>query len=544
MKGITMRISFYLIVLILPLSLIAAPNFPFPHNTEYPFGIKPSIINNDRIQAAFKDFIDRFYEESSDKTKARIKWDNASQTVSEGIGYGMLIMVYMDNATNNTQEKFDRLWKYYNSFLDANGLMNWKIDGFNSAAGLNSATDAEMDVAAALVQAYKQWGDQKYLDDAKALVDKIWNKEVNTNGYLKPGDNWDQKKNPSYFSTAALESFKHAGSQDWSKVVTNSYALIKKVQNSTSGLIPDWCQENGGSTGDTYKYDAARTPWRMAWGYVWYGHSDAKEICSKIASWIMTSTKGNASSVGDGYNLDGSQSSKFLNSTFLGAFACAGMVDTSHRTWLDNAYKVQDSLISVKETYFSTSLKVVYLLLLSGNMPDLWNPPAPKKYTLNVQALPNEGGTITVTPSGKEFSKGDTVTLKATASNKFVFAKWNGDTTSTSSTLKVIISKDMTINALFDKVGINAKKAGYTPQLFLLSSIDPNNRITFSIPVSGTISLGIYSAKGVLVTQLINGHYNSGIHSITMKNTLGNGVYWARLKSSSGNISEKMVITR
>ena len=125
-----------------------------------------------------------------------------------GMGVVMLITVYMDNATNNTREKFDRLWKYYNSFLNSNGLMHWKIDGFSGIAGQNAATDAEMDVAAALLQAHKQWGDQKYLDDARAIIEKIWNHEVNANGYLKPGDTWDSKKNPSYFSTAALESFK------------------------------------------------------------------------------------------------------------------------------------------------------------------------------------------------------------------------------------------------------------------------------------------------------------------------------------------------
>jgi endo-1,4-beta-D-glucanase Y len=64
-------------------------------------------------------------------------------------------MVYMDNATNNTQAKFDKLWKYYNSFLDAKGLMNWKINGFTSANQMNAATDAELDVAIGLLEAYK-----------------------------------------------------------------------------------------------------------------------------------------------------------------------------------------------------------------------------------------------------------------------------------------------------------------------------------------------------------------------------------------------------
>ena len=382
-----MRIFICLIVLLAQIKVIAAPNFPFPQNAAYPFGIKPASINTDRIQAFYETFLKRFYEESPDKSMARIRWDTPSQTVSEGIGYGMLIMVYMDNATNNTREKFDRIWKYYNSFLNANGLMHWKINGFSSVAEMNAATDAEMDVAAALLQAHKQWRDQKYLDDAKALINKIWNKEVNFNGYLKPGDTWDSKKNPSYFSTAALESFKHAGSQDWNRVITNSYSLLKKIRNPTTGLVPDWCLENGGSTGDVYFYDAARTPWRIAWGYLWYGHDDARDFCSTIAGWIASSSGGNPATVGDRYNLDGTKTSSLLTSPFLGAFACAGMVDEVHQGWLDKAYRVQDSLIDVEENYFASSLKLMYLLLLSGSMPDLWNPQV--RVTHNEAALPD-----------------------------------------------------------------------------------------------------------------------------------------------------------
>ena len=44
-------------------------------------------------------------------------------TVSEGIGYGMLIAVYMGD-----QMLFDNLWKYEQLHLDSNGLMNWSVD--------------------------------------------------------------------------------------------------------------------------------------------------------------------------------------------------------------------------------------------------------------------------------------------------------------------------------------------------------------------------------------------------------------------------------
>jgi len=543
-----MRGIICLIVLTLRFSVYTAPNFPFPHNVDYAYGIKPSSINIDRIQSTYEEYITRFYEESPDKSMARIRWDTPAQTVSEGIGYGMLFMVYMDNAVNNTQEKFDRLWKYYNSFLNSNGLMNWKIEGFNNVVGMNAATDAEMDVAAALLQAYKQWNDQKYLNDARSLIDKIWNKEVNANGYLKPGDTWDSKKNPSYFSTAALESFKHAGSQDWDKVIANSYALIKKVRNPTSGLVPDWCQENGGSTGDVYYYDAARTPWRMAWGYLWYGHDDAKEICSTIAGWIASSTGGNASSVGDRYELDGTKTSSELTSTFLGGFACAGMVDAAHQEWLDNAYEVQESMVDVEEKYFGSSLKLMHLLLLSGNMPDLWNYPAPAKFSVTAAAEPAEAGTITIAPDETEFSRGDTVTLRVAANDGFTFARWSGDTGSTDSVLTVVVTKDISIKAVFDRVALinNALITGTGESgLFMASSLKNGVGLRYSIPRAGMVSIDIHSLQGKCIFRLVHGYVSGGTHTVDIpESLLGNGRYIFTLRTGSGVLSRGVTINR
>ena len=337
----------------------------------------PTTVDNTKVQKAFEDLM-KLYEENGDL--ARIKWDTESMTVSEGIGYGMMILVYMDNAANNTKDKFDKLSAYYKKFSDPKGLMNWKINGFSGPTmdGKNSATDADLDIALGLIEAYKQWGDEKYLTDAKSIIDKISKNDVTAAGYLNPGDTWGTsplKYNPSYFSTAALQVFKQASTFDWDKVINNSYALIKKCQNSATGLVQDWCTLDGGiSAGDKdqYSYDATRTPWRMAWAYSWFGHKEAKDICTKIASWISTKTENDASKVVDGYRRDGSEIGKTNNSTFVGPFACAGLVDRAHQGWLDNAYAQLNKLVETRDIYYQQSIKVITLLLLSGNMPDLW----------------------------------------------------------------------------------------------------------------------------------------------------------------------------
>jgi len=437
-----------IITLIVPISLYAVTNFPFPHNANYAYGIKPSSINSDVVQASYEDFLNRFYTESGNL--ARIKFDNGNYTVSEGIGYGMLVMVYMDNAKNNTRDKFDKLWAYYNKFLNERGLMHWKIRGFDGVDQQNAATDAELDVAAALMMAYKQWGDEKYLNDAKNLINKIAAHEVNENGHLKPGDAWDSKKNPSYFSTGAMELFKQASSFDWDKVITNSYNLLKKVRNANTGLVPDWCSESGNPEGDYY-YDATRTPWRMAWAYAWYGHSDAKDVASKIATWINGKTNGSAKNIVDGYTLDGGNKSQWNVAAFIGPFACAGMVDQTHQAWLDNAYNHLASFASkTDDSYYNQSLEILTLLLLSGNMPNFWATQQPQTFTLTVSTQPSAGGTVTKNPSASQYNSGATVTIEAVPNNGYRFVNWSGDISGTETQKTITMTKNMNVVANFE----------------------------------------------------------------------------------------------
>jgi endo-1,4-beta-D-glucanase Y len=437
-----------LITLIVPISLYAVTKFPFPHNANYSYGIKPSSINSDVVQASYEDFLNRFYTESGNL--ARIKFDDQNYTVSEGIGYGMLVMVYMDNAKNNTRDKFDKLWAYYNKFLNERGLMHWKIRGFDGVDQQNAATDAELDVAAALMMAYKQWGDEKYLNDAKNLINKIAAHEVNENGHLKPGDAWDSKKNPSYFSTGAMELFKQASSFDWDKVITNSYNLLKKVRNANTGLVPDWCSESGNPEGDYY-YDATRTPWRMAWAYAWYGHSDAKDVASKIATWINGKTNGSAKNIVDGYTLDGGNKSQWNVAAFIGPFACAGMVDQTHQAWLDNAYNHLASFASkTDDSYYNQSLEILTLLLLSGNMPNFWATQQPQTFTLTVSTQPSAGGTVTKNPSASQYNSGATVTIEAAPNNGYRFVNWSGDISGTETQKTITMTKNMNVVANFE----------------------------------------------------------------------------------------------
>jgi len=357
-------------------SLVFAANYPFPQN-KVAFGIATTANVSGDVQSTYQSWLSSYYEEQGDL--ARIDWDTKSQTVSEGIGYGMLIMVCMDNTQNNTRSKFDKLWRYYKKFRNNNGVMNWKIDGFNAVTGdgKNGATDAELDAATALVLAYRQWGDESYKSDAVALISAIWNTEVNANRYLKPGDAWDTKKNLSYFSTGGLELFKSVDSHDWSTVIAKSFILLKKVCNATTGLPPDWCSEDGNTLMGQFGYDAVRVPWRMAWAYSWFGQKDAGDIDAKIATWIRGATGNSPSAIKANYSLTGSAQENG-NAAFTGALSCAGMTSADNQDWVYQGLAATKN--AVTNSYYNKTLQVLYMLLLSGNFPLMTGSPTATQF--------------------------------------------------------------------------------------------------------------------------------------------------------------------
>jgi len=346
-----------------------AVNFPYPQESNYSNGaIVTTSGASSALKSKFESFFGSHYENSSDNTMGRIKFDDTQYTVSEGIGYGMLMMVYFSDASRSYQAEFDRLWKYYNNFLNKNGLMNWKIQGFTTVNQMNAATDAEFDVAFALEMAYYQFGDQKYLNDAQTLIGKIKQHEMETDGLHKPGDMWNSKRNPSYVSPAAFELFKRVDNTFWTTALTRNYTLLKANQNSSTGLPSNWCNDNGNPVDDNnFGYDASRAPWRWAWAYAWYGHQDVKTLLDKLASWV--STKAPTDIKGEIDVSSGNGGNCCNNSTFIGPLLNSMQVSNTYQDKINNYWA---ELIKKNETsYFNKAMQLLTGLLATGNMPNL-----------------------------------------------------------------------------------------------------------------------------------------------------------------------------
>src|ERR1022692_2629606 len=118
--------------------------FPSPQghpaaNCTYP------VYNTDTVGTAYTNWKTKFFVGGT-----IIRPENGNDTVSEGIGYGMLIGVFM-----NDKPMFDTLWAFAKSKFDSKGLMTWCVPSgmTNSCSGSGSATDGDEDMAYALLMA-------------------------------------------------------------------------------------------------------------------------------------------------------------------------------------------------------------------------------------------------------------------------------------------------------------------------------------------------------------------------------------------------------
>jgi len=361
----------------------SAVKFPYPQRKNYGNGTNNAVNSSADadLKNKWKSYLTNFYVESGNLARIKFfdpdKTSDADYTVSEGIGYAMIMAVYFSDATTSYQSQFDKLWAYYNANKNGNGFMNWKIKGFNEVNQPNGATDAELDVALALLMARYQFDDAKYENDAKALIAKIFQHEVSSDGLLKPGDAWDSERNPSYVAPAAFELFKGVDNNDWSKVLSRNYTFLKNNRNSSTGLPSDWaeaggspksCSNNCGYTGTNYSQDAVRSPWRWATANAWFGHADAKDLLNKLGPWVNQQTP---ASVGGPISLTGTLGNN-KNSSYIGSLMCALTNNSSHQAKLNSFFSTMMGQTGTADaSYFNQSMLLLTGLLVSGNMPNL-----------------------------------------------------------------------------------------------------------------------------------------------------------------------------
>jgi len=373
---------------------------PFPQAKKSAFCTYPTNANNADVMAAYQDWKNTVVTADGAGGFLRVKKPDSGtvigSTVSEGMGYGMLLAVYMDD-----QPLFDALWKYEQIHLNGNGLMNWEIspDGGVTAGGSGGATDGDEDMAFALAMADLQWGGRgtlsdTYLNHAKKLIDAIWNFEVDHSrqDMLKPGDQWGDVDvtNPSYFAPAYYRVFGPLTGKtaEWTRVLDTSYAILEKSLNTASGnadngLVPAWCSSSGvpgGAAGAplNFQNDATRTPFRIAEDYCFSNEARAKTYLGKISSFYAGVGVAN---ITNGYDLNGTPHPEKVfpaglqAASFVGPAGVGAMHSAQYQSFIDQAYAELATLkLSAGTIYYQKSWTALSLLMLTGNLLDFSAP--------------------------------------------------------------------------------------------------------------------------------------------------------------------------
>ncbi|WP_083878967.1 glycosyl hydrolase family 8 [Acetivibrio cellulolyticus] len=383
----------------------------FPYNATYKYGLSSVADNQEAANATllqeWEGWKSRHITSSGAGGFKRVQRDSSTSydTVSEGLGYGMLLAVYFKE-----QALYDDLYRYVKLHFNGNGLMAWHLDASGNLAGTGAngcATDADEDIAVSLVFAHKQWGSSgsiNYSQEANNLINNLANHCLDGD-ILKPGDSWGgwSTVNASYFAPAWYKIFaKFTGNTKWNSVADKCYQIIESVKNKNSGtgLVPDWCTGDGSAVsgmGYNYYYDATRYPWRTVLDYLWFGDERAKTNCDLINKFFKNIGPANIKS---GYSITGSQVGSDHNSPFVAPIAASSLTGYD----LSFAKAMHEENIKVKDPdaycYYGGCLRMITMLYTTGNFPNLYEDVVVKTPTPTIATPTPTIATPTPTQSG------------------------------------------------------------------------------------------------------------------------------------------------
>jgi endo-1,4-beta-D-glucanase Y len=382
---------------------------PFPQHVTY---APNSILPNHRTQAELDNDVRAFYDHWKSQYLAevgynedgflmyRVKFGKSTSgitTVSEGQGYGMLIMPMMAGYDPRAQLIFDGLWAFaraHPSEIDSR-LMDWNVP---QPEGNGSAFDGDADIAFGLLLADAQWGSAgrvNYKAEAEKMIGGILESTIGPESHLPTLGDWVDANGEEYnqymprSSDFMLVNFRAYGKATndpvWDDVVLQSQNVITAIQTNYSpetGLVPDFIVIKKqtpqpappdfleGTTDGAYNYNAGRDPWRVGLDALIYNDATSRSVVQKISHWIQTSAGNDPANIRAGYELDGTPlpDSDYFTTFFIAPMGVAAMNDPSQQDWLNAVY---DSVYDTHQDYYEDSVTLLCLLTMTGNF---WAP--------------------------------------------------------------------------------------------------------------------------------------------------------------------------
>ena len=197
---------------------------------------------------------------------------------SEAQSYALLQAAWLDD-----RETFDRVLRWTAAHLRRDdGLHSWLWDpsGDGRVVDVNTATDADVDIAFALILASSRFDDARYLEEARTLVRAIRHFSVVEVGdrWLPSAGNWagdERIVNLSYFAPYAYDYFERIDpASGWREASDAGYALLEQALAAAPGrLPPDFLRVSHDGTieelpphsrlSQSFSFDGIRIVWRV-----------------------------------------------------------------------------------------------------------------------------------------------------------------------------------------------------------------------------------------------------------------------------------------
>ena len=406
-----MKFTYFLLLLLSGL-INAQPARPFPQHVSYQAGV---ILPDHISKMAMDDSVRRFYtawkrhyiRQACEEGEYYV-WFEGPDThkicVSEGQGYGMIILALMAGYDPSARTIYDGLFHYYRSHPSKADpyLMAWAQKKDCRSIDGSSATDGDMDIAYSLLLADAQWGSGgsiHYKEEGRRMISAILQQEINPVTFsvlLSNSVEHDSKDffdmRTSDFMPAHFRAFREtSGDAAWDKAIDNNYRLFHYLQDTYSpeaGLLPDFINKIGSRAlparphylesryDGVYNYNACRMPWRVATDFIVHGDQRAAGIVEKVNRWIRATTRDNPDNISAGYSLGGEdlKNRYYEAMCFIAPFSVAAMISKDNQPWLNKCWDYMVHFPLGQFDYYDNSIKMIDMIILSGNY---WTPDKP-----------------------------------------------------------------------------------------------------------------------------------------------------------------------
>ena len=202
---------------------------------------------------------------------------------SEGQGYGMLLAVAASD-----RDAFERIWGWTRANLLVRGdeLMAWRWEpnARPAVADMNNASDGDLLVAWALLEAAEAWSDVSYRVASRRIAVELTRKLViehtihgsillpAISGFASDERDDGPIVNLSYWVFPALERLSATAPEfDWTSLTRSGLKLVEKAHFGKTGLPTEWLglhnaePKPAAGFASVFSYNAIRIPLYLAW---------------------------------------------------------------------------------------------------------------------------------------------------------------------------------------------------------------------------------------------------------------------------------------